>query len=168
MHPRIIKLVSPSEVHVKCHAELDTVVAYLVVDGEFDSKWINYGITRGDKLGVEAGQLVRQCWLDTGDFAALSDESAIPFVGKEIKVEGKSGIYVVRSRRKGFLCIRKDNDEYWGWYADYQLLPLVVKPTPPSADELAEALDKVIKGTMADLSEASVILDRYKTLGGTA
>lgn len=128
MHSRIIKLVSPSEVEIQrnnypgnssyfkiCHAD-----ELHINDEVIQESW--------DRLGSEAKNLAETCWRQTGSFADLSDESAVPFVGKVMKVHGYNGNFVVQGLGKDHAAVvRVDGDVRLYCNVD-QLLPL----TPPA------------------------------------
>lgn len=52
-----------------------------------------------DDDGLRALLDIIHCHLATGSFAALSDESAVPFVGKQVKLEGKVITVVALEKR---------------------------------------------------------------------
>ena len=82
MHARI-KLVSETEVHVATHAHYPDSYAVKIVNGEWFPTVEYAGVW--DTAGLEALDLCISCFPQTGSFAALSDESATEFVGKQLR-----------------------------------------------------------------------------------
>lgn len=95
MHERIT-LVSDREVKVRRNACGANYITRIVLDCGCLSVCGCHGMDY-DALGNEAEILVRQCWRDTGSFAALSDTSAVPFVGKVMRTRNSDQRWVVKS-----------------------------------------------------------------------
>lgn len=120
-----IEIVSPDTVHIigKYH----TTVTADCRGFELDK------FSTGDREAVEALRDCLNCYLETGDFAAISDESATPYAGKEIRLtdntKGRVECVESKTSNRWTVFVRHENDSY-SWFEPRCLLPLT-PPKPP-------------------------------------
>ena len=133
-----IKLISDTEVEVQRNCAptcitkfriFTTDVNYIRVVSmkEGDGNWY-------DELGNDAELEVRQCWKDTGSFAALSDESAVPYVGERMRWQtADDGIHEITVLEiYGNSCrIHSHKNDFRSYPPVISCLLPLVTPTPP-------------------------------------
>lgn len=156
MNPRI-KLISDTEVKVQRNRHSVLLSHFSCSDAyKRSTLLVNHnhfnGNLESDSEGNDAELEVRQCWKDTGLFAALRDTSDAPYRGKKMRVKlacgdirectvldscpAAPGFWIIRAGEAG--VITKSN-----------LLPLVAPPPkkyrPWNKDELYQHIGTVIE-----------------------
>ena len=122
-----IKLISDTEVEVQRNRH-SGLVSLFVHNGT--TLLVNHNHFNGnleiDAEGNDAELEVRQCWKDTGSFAALADTSAVPYKGKRMR-DGKGDVVtlVLAAGSNGWW--HSETEGALGVLATKEYLPL----TPP-------------------------------------
>ena len=123
-----IKLISDTEVEVQRNRH-SGLVSLFVHNGT--TLLVNHNHFNGnleiDAEGNDAELEVRQCWKDTGSFAALSDESAVPYAGKRMRDNEGNVVTLVRAAGSGNGWWHSEVEGSLGVLATKEYLPL----TPP-------------------------------------
>lgn len=126
-----ITLINDNEIDAQPHADSDWCVHLIAKGGELE-RYCMYVRTRYDALGNEAMILARQCFRDTGSFAAISDTSTVPYVGKRMQVNSQCHAMelceVICKRGMSWLVEFENGGK--DWYSDKELLPLATPPAP--------------------------------------
>lgn len=103
-----------------------------------------------DDAGLEALQLAIACYRQTGSFAALADDSAVPFVGKRMRVKRSTGLpvecTVVECCDNGYFSVSVPNGGLFET-PQFNLLPLKSQPTyrPYTPAEAVQFLGRTLR-----------------------
>lgn len=111
MHARI-NLVSENEVQIRYDGNYSNCYTVQIRDGVWTP--VVYSSGGWDAPGLKALDLCISCFLQTGSFAALSDESCVPFVGKHVRVRGYGQftewvVYFISHQGKAVLLHKSDD-----------------------------------------------------------
>jgi len=131
-----IEIVSDTEVRIRrSDDQVPPSTSVLCGDGGFiylQHEKINTG--RWDAEGRAALRDCINCLEATGSFAALSDESAVPFVGAIRKLAVREGEWLVKAYHSDkihkWLLEEINGSGELCWFSESQMLPLVPKPKP--------------------------------------
>lgn len=165
-----ITLVSDTEVKIKHHATA-TGCTTLTIEG-CHIRREGIGFEYWDDQGLEAWDNASNCFRQTGSFAALSDESAVPWVGKRCRWKSIHGdiydVEVVSMLEKTRLQYISSSAIGYNFIypPDTQLLPLI-PPKPKLRKWTArEAFREVPPGTRLKYGTEIFIVSSFEYWSG--
>jgi hypothetical protein len=172
VHERL-KLIDAKEVHIEIYPG-NVLFNRVLPDGKLKCGWSACGNVvhqeTDDRLGIEAGHLADACFLETGDFAALSDESPVPFTGKLLRCSLHPGPVLAFAKHpdiKDFWYVRISDSKVdgMGSRAFLPLTPPPKKVTPWSAEV---AFTKMPPNThlIHKLSGKEMVVRRFESWSG--